>query len=293
MRAVFAILFVLLTATPVAATFGEEMAAREQYSVLLAYSECLAEKVYNAKSTDAPAPIAAVLAGPASFLVFTTCTDFYKNVHYFVRVPLRNPGGVCRVFKDELFVSTTADDHVAVSKPRDMTKPVDSNDWKTESWVTLTGWTDRVPEAWRLAGYERKTAELATLVESTASACPAVTDPRYMVMNATDGMFKGFMRLWRKVTASRQAFDHVFRTVRESDAEFNPTLNPEEMRADLRRRIFDDHEVITEINCKRGGGFGTGCNALLNGWYWIHFDVGESGRLEIMSFREDPEDGPL
>ena len=290
-RFCIAVLFALLIGARADAD-DDMWSARNQYADYLARATCQSESsFYDAHSKDAPAPVAAALSGRGSGLVFRVCPDGYHDLHYFLRTPRRNPHGVCRVFEEEVFLGTKSDDAIDVSPPIDVSKPPDLNA-PVEADIHLAGWTRRVPETWQKIDYAAHKNSLAMLLDNADAACPVASDPRYMTMNASDGMYRGFLRLWRAATVSPRAFDRVFGSVYVQDVEYISDLNPKDVRDTLRRFVFEDHDGITKIDCERGSAYGTGCNALL-GDYWIHFDVGESGRLEIQYVDEDIEDGPL
>jgi hypothetical protein len=275
-RVAFAALFALLKISSAASAASDD-SARAMFGPTphsaWALSVCGNDKFYDARSSNAPAPVAAALAGAGHNLTFRTCTDSDGNAHYFVRDLWRSPSDVCRVYDGEVFLGRKPDDSIVA----------DSSDGGKVTY--LTGWTYAAPDSWHEVGYDRVLTQFALIVDP-AAPCPSVSDSHYIRVVATDGMLKGIVRLWHDATISQAAFDRAFGAVKVRDD--YPPRTPDSERELLRRWIFEEHATIEMIDCTRRISNGVGCAANI-GVLTIEFDVGDTGRLEIISIGDNLE----
>ena len=227
-----------------------------------ALTYCLDSKLYSMHSTAAPSIIANSFAGDGKQVAFRTCQDGDGNTHYFIRKPRPNRNGVCRVFEDEVFPGTDADE-VFVEVLYDGT----ASNW----YFKLKGWKAWPPDDWTMLHYTRQSSVLGFVGNEN---CPLGDDARYIwLRNVTDGMLKSFQNAWGAASRSPKALDKVFAVV-PTISSFRGTVDPQpsqRLRDNLRRSVFERHDKVVEISCNESG-----CIANLSGQA-IGFDVTAGG----------------
>lgn len=235
------------------------------------------ETIYTPASSNTPAVVAHSFVGRGKEVAFRTCRDEDGNIHYFVRKPRPNRGGVCHVVEDELFPAT-ASEFVIVDVLYGGMNP----DW----YFDLHGWRHVPPKPWTAMGYRAAHRSLVQVMAEN-SACPPPGDAGYIAATGTDGLIKTFFLRWRAVISSPDSFDRAFASVPELSTFDSAPVSPDHVRRGLRTAVFDRHEQVTLIMCdEQELGEQGGCYAYV-GVFSILFDVTDRG-LEIMGIRENP-----
>lgn len=225
-----------------------------------ALMDCSDQKTYDARSSDAPAAIAASFAGKGASLAFRTCRDTDRNVHYFLREHLPGRNGVCRSLEKEIFPGGAMDSvwvDVRLSPPE---------------WYFLKGWKQYPPNAWQALHYPVRTQEFGFVTDGD---CPPGDDARYLALiNVTDGMLKSFQQVWARVAATPQSLKAAIAPLPVSAApteRFNTPERQQAFRTALVARMFEKHERPAGLACDSAG-----CSATFDS-FRVLFDVTPDG----------------
>ena len=243
--------------------FPRGAAAQIDPDSLAALRDCSGSPaLYSAESSDAPAIVASAVA--KSRLVFRTCLDGSKNTHYFVRELRRQHAGVCRAYEEEVFPAPTH--RMWITMP-----------YSPET-VTLDGWSTEPPGEWKALGYATQFRDLGLqpkeLGFATDDACPDPSDRRYIIVsNVSDGVLESFDHLWRRTTASPDAFAKAFPPEALKNQKF------------LQTALYR-HAPFTRIACGAEDAEGD-CEAVMEDFV-VHFDVTDAG-LAITGMSQIPQ----